>query len=89
MSAPTIFVVEFEHAHRAFRCILVEGAPEGEAPATVAHWIVTLAGRTVWSMDAREDDTRERVQREVEAWWDRMAPDAGRTARDRVGVSQE
>ena len=76
MTTPAIFVVEFEHAHRAFRCIRLEGAPEGDVPAAAAHWIVTLAGRTVWSMDAQEDDTRERVQQEVEAWWDRANADS-------------
>lgn len=71
MSSPTIFVVEFEHAHRAFRCIRLDGSPEADAASPGAHWIVTLAGRTVWSMDAREEDTREGVERAVVDWWDR------------------
>lgn len=68
MSSPSIFVVEFEHGHRAFRCIRLEGSVEGEPASAVPHWIVTTAGRTVWSFDATPDDTRESVQRAVEDW---------------------
>jgi hypothetical protein len=73
MSSPSIFVVEFEHAHRAYRCIRLEGSVEGESPSAVAHWIVTTAGRTVWSFNATAGDTRESVQRAVEDWLDHAA----------------
>lgn len=69
MSAPSTFVVSFTHAHRAFTCVRLEG--DGEAAGTTApQWIVTLEGRPVWSFDARADDSPERVQQDVERWWD-------------------
>ena len=35
--------------------------------------VFTIAGRTVWSFDARDGDTSQSVQRDVEQWWDRNA----------------
>jgi hypothetical protein len=70
MSSPTVFVVAFEHAHRAFKCVRLAGSESADEPSAAAQWIVTMEGRTVWSLEARENDTRERVQREVEQWWD-------------------
>lgn len=70
MSSPNVFVVVFEHAHRAFKCVRLEGSDSAQVPEEAAQWIVTLEGRTVWSFEAGEADTRERVQREVERWWD-------------------
>ena len=78
MSSPNVFVVSFEHAHRAFRCIRLEGPAGAETPTSGVQWIVTLEGRTVWSFDAHEGDTRESVQREVEEWWDRSQRTASR-----------
>lgn len=70
MSAPHVFVVAFEYAHRPFRCVRLEGSSGSDQAAAAAQWIVTLEGRTVWSFDAREGETRESVQRDVERWWD-------------------
>lgn len=70
MASPNFFVVAFEHAHRAFKCVRLDGSEGADVPAAGAQWIVTMEGRTVWSFDAREGDTRESVQREVERWWD-------------------
>lgn len=71
MSSPDIFVVGFEHAHRAFKCIRLDGRTGGATPAERAQWLVTMEGRTVWSFDASDTDTRESIQRNVEQWWDR------------------
>jgi hypothetical protein len=63
-----VFVVAFEYARRSFKCVLVDW------PASDGHetkqWIVTVAGRAVWSFEAGAADTRESVQGEVERWWD-------------------
>jgi hypothetical protein len=63
-----VFVVAFEYARRSFKCVLVDW------PASDGHdtkqWIVTEAGRAVWSFEAGTSDTRERVRAEVERWWD-------------------
>lgn len=69
MSSSMLFVVAFEHAHRAFKCVRLDGG-DGRASRDAAHWIVTLEGRTIWSFDANEQDTREIVQEEVVRWWD-------------------
>jgi hypothetical protein len=34
------------------------------------QWVVTVAGRPVWSFVANESDTRGSVQSEVMRWWD-------------------
>ena len=70
MSTPSVFVVGFEHAHRAFTCVRMEGSQGAELPSAGAQWIVTLEGRTVWSFVAREGETRDSVQRDVAQWWD-------------------
>ena len=70
-AAPTanpVFVVALEYARRSFKCVLVDW------PASDGHetkqWIVTEAGRAVWSFPAGAGDTRETVQAQVERWWD-------------------
>jgi hypothetical protein len=74
MPPPNVFVVAFEHAHRAFKCVRLAGSESAEVPSAAAQWIVTIEGRTVWSLEARETDTRESVQQAVEQWWnDSMA----------------
>ena len=70
MSSPNVFVVAFEHAHRAFKCVRLAGSDHADEPSAAAQWIVTMEGRTVWSLEASESDTRESVQHEVEQWWD-------------------
>ena len=70
MSAPQVFVVAFEHAHRAFKCVRLDGSATAETPSAAAQWIVTMEGRTVWSFEAREGETRETVQDRVARWWD-------------------
>ena len=70
-SAPAstpVFVVAFEYARRSFKCVLVDW-PASDGKAT-KQWIVTVAGRAVWSFEAGAADTRARVQGEVERWWD-------------------
>jgi hypothetical protein len=63
-----VFLVTFEHARRAFKCVLLDwDHSEGR---TARQWVVTVAGRPVWSFEATESDTRESVQRQVEEWWD-------------------
>lgn len=73
MSSPTVFVVAFEHAHRAFKCVRVDGSTSADTPAAAAQWIVTMDGRAVWSFESREGETRESVQRAVEQWWSEHA----------------
>jgi hypothetical protein len=67
-TANPVFVVALEYARRSFKCVLVDW------PASDGHetkqWIVTEAGRAVWSFPAGASDTRESVRREVERWWD-------------------
>jgi hypothetical protein len=67
-----IFAVAFEYARRSFKCVLVDWpAPDGHS---TKQWVVTVAGRAVWSFEAGTSDTRESVQREVERWWDSQKP---------------
>jgi hypothetical protein len=61
--------VTFEHAKRSFKCIRLDWS-DNPAAATATQWIVTIAGRPVWSFDAATADTRESVQAAVERWWD-------------------
>ena len=71
-AANPVFVVGLEYARRSFKCVLVDW------PASDGHetkqWIVTEAGRAVWSFPAGAADTRESVQAEVEQWWDSQKP---------------
>lgn len=69
MSAPSLFVVTFEHAHRAFKCVRLDDADRTDSSKPGPQWLVTLDSRTVWSFDAQPDDTRELVQQRVERWW--------------------
>ena len=63
-----VFLVTFEHAKRSFKCVLLDWeAPNGR---NAKQWVVTMAGRTVWSFEAGPSDTRASVQAEVERWWD-------------------
>jgi hypothetical protein len=63
-----VFLVTFEHAQRSFKCVLIDWeAPDGR---NAKQWVVTVAGRPVWSFEAGESDTRESVQAEVVGWWD-------------------
>ena len=65
---PPIFLVTFEYARRSFKCVLLDwDAPDGRR---AKQWVVTVAGRPVWSFEATETDTRASVQQEVERWWD-------------------
>ena len=65
---PPVFLVTFEYAKRSFKCVLLDwDAPAGRS---AKQWVVTVAGRPVWSFEAGADDTRESVQKEVELWWD-------------------
>jgi hypothetical protein len=65
---PPIFLVTFEYAKRSFKCVLLDwDAPTGRS---AKQWVVTVAGRPVWSFEARAGDTRESVRKEVELWWD-------------------
>ena len=67
MTTP-VFLVAFEHAKRSFKCVLLDwDAPDGRK---AKQWVVTVAGRPVWSFVAGAADTRESVRREVELWWD-------------------
>lgn len=68
MSNPPLFLVAFEHAHRSFKCMRLEAGEE--ASVTTPQWVVTMAGRPVWSFEARNDDTRDAVEAEVVKWWD-------------------
>jgi hypothetical protein len=63
-----IFLVTFEHAQRSFKCVLLDWeAPNGR---NAKQWVVTMAGRPVWSFEAGPSDTHESVQAEVRGWWD-------------------
>ena len=65
---PPVFLVSFEHARRSFKCVLLDwDAPERRS---AKQWVVTVAGRPVWSFPASETDTRASVQDEVSRWWD-------------------
>lgn len=65
---PPVFLVTFEHAQRSFKCVLLDwDSPDGRS---AKQWVVTVAGRPVWSFEARANDTRESVRNEVEMWWD-------------------
>jgi hypothetical protein len=66
---PPFFVVSFEHSRRAFKCVRLEWSPS-PAEAVRAQWIVTIAGRPVWSFDATGEDSPDGVQRAVVQWWD-------------------
>jgi hypothetical protein len=71
-SANPVFVVALEYARRSFKCVLVDWpAPDGHE---TKQWIVTEAGRAVWSFEAGKSDSRENVQAEVERWWDSQKP---------------
>jgi hypothetical protein len=68
--SPALFVVNFEHARRSFKCVRLDlAAVEDDAPVA-EQWVVTVAGRPVWSFRAEAGDTRESVQSEVTLWWD-------------------
>ena len=65
---PPVFLVSFEYAKRSVKCVLLDwAAPAGRS---AKQWVVTVAGRPVWSFEAGADDTRESVRKEVELWWD-------------------
>ena len=65
---PPVFLVTFEYGKRSFKCVLLDwDAPDGRK---AKQWVVTVAGRPVWSFEATSKDTRRSVQREVEMWWD-------------------
>ena len=63
-----LFVVNFEHAQRAFKCARIDWGA-ADVGRTSAQWIVTIGGRPVWSFEASESDTREHVESEVVRWW--------------------
>ena len=67
MTTP-VFLVAFEHAKRSFKCVLLDW--DGPGGRKAKQWVVTVAGRPVWSFEAGPADTRESVQKEVELWWD-------------------
>lgn len=68
-----VFLVTFEHAQRSFKCVLVDwNHADGR---TTLQWVVTVAGRPVWSFEATEADTRQSVQRQVVEWWDGTSRD--------------
>jgi hypothetical protein len=67
MTSP-VFLVSFEHAQRSFKCVLLDW--DGPESRSAKQWVVTVAGRPVWSFPAGESDTRESVQQEVTTWWD-------------------
>lgn len=63
-----VFLVTFEHAQRSFKCVLLDWeAPDARQ---AKQWVVTVAGRPVWSFEAGVADTRQSVQDEVTRWWD-------------------
>jgi hypothetical protein len=65
---PPVFLVTFEYAKRSFKCVLLDwDASQGR---NAKQWVVTVAGRPVWSFEAGANDTRESVRKEVEMWWD-------------------
>ncbi len=62
------FLLTFEYARRSFKCLLLDWeSPDGRRSK---QWVVTVAGRPMWSFEARESDTRASVQAEVAMWWD-------------------
>ena len=63
-----VFLVAFEHAKRSFKCVLLDWDAPGGRKAK--QWVVTVAGRPVWSFEAGPDDTQASVKKEVELWWD-------------------
>jgi hypothetical protein len=67
---PQPFVVTFEHAKRSFKCVRLDWSDNPGATTRTAQWIVTIAGRPVWSFDSAAGDTKESVQAQVERWWD-------------------
>ena len=67
---PQPFVVTFEHAKRSFKCVRQDWSDDPEAAIRTAQWIVTIAGRPVWSFDSDAGDTTESVRAQVERWWD-------------------
>jgi hypothetical protein len=65
---PPVVALTFEYAKRSFKCVLLDWeAPDGRS---ATQWVVTVAGRPVWSFEASDMDTRASVQKEVELWWD-------------------
>ncbi len=65
---PSVFLVTFGYAKRSFQCVLIDwDAPDGRR---TKQWVVTVAGRPVWSFEASAHATRESVRKEVELWWD-------------------
>lgn len=66
MTAP-VFLVSFEHAQRSFKCVLLDWDAPGGRKAK--QWVVTVAGRPVWSFEASASDTHASVRKEVERWW--------------------
>jgi hypothetical protein len=64
------FVVAVPYAKRAFKCVRVALTASESSPPHAEQWVVTEAGRTVWSFPARADDSHASVQAEVERWWD-------------------
>jgi hypothetical protein len=73
-TAPQFFVVTFEHAQRAFKCIRLDWAESAGDAAAANQWIVTIAGRPVYSFAVSEEDTKESVRTTVISWWDAKAP---------------
>jgi hypothetical protein len=67
-TVPPLFVVTFEYAQRSFKCVLLDWAAPRRRRAR--QWVVTIAGRAVWSFKAGRADTRDRVEAEVVRWWD-------------------
>jgi hypothetical protein len=72
-TTPEFFVVAFEHAQRAFKCVRLEWGESPGAASTAAQWIVTIAGRPVYSFGVSDGDTKESVQSTVIRWWDARA----------------
>jgi hypothetical protein len=65
---PPVFLVTFEYAQRSFKCVLLDW--DSPPSRSAKQWVVTVAGRPVWSFEAGANDTRESVRKEVEMWWD-------------------
>ena len=63
-----VFLVTFEHAQHSFKCVLLDWDAPDDRKAK--QWVVTVAGRPVWSFEAKATDTRDSVQGEVKRWWD-------------------
>ena len=69
---PPVFLVSFEYAKRSFKCVLLDWeAPERRS---AKQWVVTVAGRPVWSFPANDADTRDSVRDHVSRWWDAQSP---------------